>query len=97
MQFLVSFNEDYKVISKSNLKRDELLSFVGKSPIHFRKSIFWARDLKKGDTVTIQDFVFLKPRIGIDAMYFEEFLGKRIASSVVAGEPVSQTDFKDSK
>lgn len=56
---------------------------------NFRRSIFVARDIKKGEKFTKENIRVIRPAYGLDPKYYEEILGKRAAQSIERGEPLN--------
>ena len=56
-----------------------------------RKSIVLNKDLSKGDILKKEDFVFLRPGIGIYPIFLNKILGKRIKKDLVKGTQLSWT------
>ena len=55
----------------------------------FRRSLYFIKDLKKGDVITKKDIRRVRPGYGIEPKYFEEIIGKRLADNVEYGDPVT--------
>tara|TARA_B100000242_G_C43025220_1_gene477304 strand:+ start:695 stop:1693 length:999 start_codon:yes stop_codon:yes gene_type:complete len=55
----------------------------------FRRSLYFIKDLKKGDVITEKDIRRVRPGYGIEPKYFEEIIGKRLADNVEYGDPVT--------
>ena len=55
----------------------------------FRRSLYFIKDLKKGDVITEKDVRRVRPGYGIEPKYFEKIIGKRLADNVEYGDPVT--------
>ena len=55
----------------------------------FRRSLYFIKDLKKGDVITEKDIRRVRPGYGIEPKYFEKIIGKRLANNVEYGDPVT--------
>ena len=63
------------------------------------RSLFIAKDMKKGDVFTPENLRSVRPADGLHTMYYEELLGKRIRCDASLGTPMSFSlvDFEDEK
>jgi pseudaminic acid synthase len=57
----------------------------------FRRSLFVVEDIKKGELFTKQNVRSIRPADGLHPRHFNEVLGKRAASDVERGTPLSWT------
>lgn len=55
----------------------------------FRRSLYFVKDLKKGDIINTHCIRRIRPGFGLPPKYFDELIGKRLARDVVRGNPVS--------
>ena len=55
----------------------------------FRRSIYFVKDLEKGDLITNDAIRRIRPGFGLSPKYFDELLGKPVLKDVFRGEPVS--------
>lgn len=55
----------------------------------FRRSIYFVKDLKKGQKVSIADVKRIRPGYGLEPKYFDEVVGKVLKCDVERGDPVS--------
>ena len=55
----------------------------------FRRSIYIAADLKKGDVLNKKNMRIIRPGFGLPPKYFDILVGKRIAHDVIKGTPMS--------
>lgn len=53
------------------------------------RSLFIAQDMKAGEVFTPENLRSVRPANGLHTMYYEDLLGKKAASDVKAGTPVS--------
>jgi N,N'-diacetyllegionaminate synthase len=60
----------------------------------FGKSLFAARALPAGATITFEDLAFKKPGTGIAASRYAEFVGRTLARSVNPLTPLAEEDFE---
>jgi len=59
--------------------------------IHYlrgRRSIFSAREIKKGQVLTYDDFSILRPGIGLKPKFLSEIVGKIAKKNVIKNEPI---------
>jgi len=59
-----------------------------KKSIIFRRSLYIAQDMKKGDALTPANLRAIRPGSGLPPKYYDILLGKRIGHDVKAGQPL---------
>jgi pseudaminic acid synthase len=59
-----------------------------KKSLIFRRSLYVARDLKKGRVITREDIRSIRPGLGLPPKYLDKVIGKRIKNDVRRGTPV---------
>jgi N,N'-diacetyllegionaminate synthase len=64
-----------------------------KERIFARRGLYAARDLKKGERMTLDGFAFLRPNVGIGAEKARELEGKVLMRDVRRGEPIGLSMF----
>jgi sialic acid synthase SpsE len=64
-----------------------------KERIYARRGIYAARDLKKGERITLERLAFLRPNIGIGAEKAHDLEGKLLVRDVREGEPIMLSMF----
>jgi pseudaminic acid synthase len=55
----------------------------------FRRSLFVAKDMEKGDAFTRENLRDVRPAFGLPTKYFETMLGRRAAHAIESGTPLS--------
>ena len=55
----------------------------------FARSLYLVQDVKKGDTITVNNVRSIRPGFGMHPKYFEEILGKIIVKDTERGTPLS--------
>lgn len=55
----------------------------------WRRSLFVAEDMKKGDTFTKENLRDVRPAFGLPTKHYEEILGKRVAQDIEAATPLT--------
>jgi pseudaminic acid synthase len=60
-----------------------------KKSLKFRRSLYVAEDMKKGDKFTPQNLRIIRPGYGLEPKYYELILGKKIRKDVKKGTPLS--------
>ena len=60
-----------------------------KDSLIFRRSLFVAEDMIKGDTFNEKNLRIVRPGSGLPPKYLEQFLGKKIVRNVKKGTPLS--------
>ena len=61
----------------------------GVDQIRFSRSIYFVKDLKKGDAITEDDIRVIRPGFGAHPMLLDSFYGKRVVTDVSVGTPVT--------
>ncbi len=93
IQTIVDFRNSLNLMrSSESVTRNQLYKEAESIRPIFRKGVYWSQDLQPGHVVTLNDLVFLKPCSGIDAIDFEQVLGKRLTSSVCVKNPVNWSE-----
>ena len=64
------------------------LSEKGKQNRHFSKSLFFVKDMKAGDTITVDNMSAIRPGDGMHPKYYNELIGKTVKKDVEKGTPV---------
>lgn len=77
-------NDGQKIPSESEMKN----IFIA------RKSIYFNRNLKAGETITDEDLICLRPGFGISPMEWPKLIGKRVKRNVNVHEVVKWADIK---
>ncbi len=65
--------------NRSNLEKDNLV---------FRRSIYFVKNLKKGDIIKEDDIKRIRPGYGLKPKYFNSLIGKVVKKDVERGEPL---------
>jgi pseudaminic acid synthase len=60
-----------------------------KASLRYRRSIYVAKDIPAGGTLTRQNLRIVRPALGLAPKYFEIILGKQVRCEVSAGTPLS--------
>jgi N-acetylneuraminate synthase len=55
----------------------------------FRRSLYIAQDMKKGETLTPQNLRAVRPGLGLPPKHYEKLLGRRVKRAVKKGTPVA--------
>jgi N-acetylneuraminate synthase len=55
----------------------------------FRRTLYVARDMKAGDSLTVENLRIVRPGFGLPPKFYEMLLGKRINQDAAAGTPLS--------
>lgn len=61
----------------------------------FRRSIYFMRDMKAGETVSKADIRRIRPGVGIEPKYFNALISKTLKVDVIRGTPTSWEQFDD--
>ncbi|SCY58435.1 pseudaminic acid synthase [Lysinibacillus fusiformis] len=60
-----------------------------KASLKFRRSIYVAEDMSKGDIITTENVRIVRPGYGLEPKYLDLILGKTIKQEVIKGTPLS--------
>jgi N,N'-diacetyllegionaminate synthase len=58
-----------------------------------RKSLHFKTNLESGHVMTSNDIIVIRPGTGISPMKIDEFIGKKLLTSVIANTPLSENSF----
>lgn len=64
-------------------------SELEKKSLGYRRSLYFVKDLNKGDVITDECIKSIRPGLGLSPKYYESLLGKRVNQSVKRGTPAS--------
>ncbi|NSL89783.1 pseudaminic acid synthase [Chitinophaga sp. Mgbs1] len=67
------------------------LSEKEKKSLQFKRSLFFVKDLAEGETITTEHVRSIRPGIGLHTREFDSVIGKKAATNIKAGSPVSWT------
>ncbi|WP_448552047.1 pseudaminic acid synthase [Thalassotalea montiporae] len=62
------------------------------SSIKFRRSIYFVKDLAKGEEISTEHIRRIRPGYGLAPKYFEQLIGKKVNKAIERGSPVSWQD-----
>ncbi|MBC98976.1 MAG: pseudaminic acid synthase [Halobacteriovoraceae bacterium] len=68
-----------------------------KENIVFRRSIYFTKDLKKGDEITKENIRRIRPGFGIAPKFYNEILGQVVNKDISKGTPVHWDDINGTK
>jgi len=91
---VVQYRNDIFKLKHSNFTKNQLFEMSKSTAKKFRKSLFWASNMNKGQLIEQQSMIIRKPWVGIDASRFSELLGKNIKKAVFKGDPINEEDFE---
>ena len=60
-----------------------------KPSVKFRRSLYIAEDMKAGDVLTPKNLRSVRPGMGLQPKYYEQWLGRRVHSDLKKGTPTS--------
>lgn len=63
------------------------------SALNLRRSLFYSKNLKKGDILTEDSLVIRSPGVGLHPRYMDEIIGGRLNADVYQDHPVNFTHF----
>ena len=62
--------------------------------MQFRRSLYFVKDLQKGDTIDETCIRSVRPGFGIAPKHFDELIGKRLTRNVQANTKTDWADFE---
>lgn len=65
------------------------------SNMQFRRSLYFVRDLKSGDTITHDSIRSVRPGYGLPPKYYDSLIGKKVATDVNINTPVLKSTVSD--
>ena len=77
-------NEAWRALGEENFCR----SNSEKKNLQFRRSLYFVRDLKKGEVITLNDIRKIRPGFGSAPKFFNAVIGSKVDKDVKRGEPV---------
>ncbi|MFH2001415.1 MAG: N-acetylneuraminate synthase family protein, partial [Planctomycetota bacterium] len=95
-RFSLEENEWKKMVDRIR-EVEEVLGGIQYGPVNsaeaynrrFRRSLFVARDIKRGDVFTEENIRDIRPADGLETKYYEVILGRRATENVERGTPLS--------
>ena len=78
-------NSAWKSIGKKGFHR----SLIEEKSKRFRRSIYFVRDMKKGQNISAEDIKIIRPGYGLPPKKFNNLIGKIVTHDVERGDPVS--------
>ena len=61
-----------------------------KTGLHFRRSLYAVKDIRKGEFFTKENIRSIRPALGLPPKYYEEILGKMAAKDIENGSPLTR-------
>ena len=61
---------------------------IEKESINYRRSIYIAEDIKKGDVLNSKNLRIIRPGKGLPPKFYEIFLGKKVKKNLKKGTPI---------
>jgi len=61
--------------------------------VKFRRSLYFVKDIKEGEVITIEHVKSIRPGYGLAPKYMEEILGLKVNRPISRGSPVNWGDF----
>ena len=86
-------NKVYSSLGKKNSLRSDIES-VSKT---FRRSIYFVKDLKKGEIITSKHIRRIRPGFGLEPKYYFDILGKKATRNIKRGERVTKDSYANTK
>ena len=75
----------HKAIGQVNYQRGA----AEQESVKHRRSLYFVRDLKSGDTITEQDIKRIRPGLGLAPKYYSQVLGQKVNQNIERGTAVS--------
>jgi pseudaminic acid synthase len=55
----------------------------------FKRSIYISKDMKSGDTITLDNVRIIRPGLGLESRYLDLIIGRKLRKDVTAGTPLT--------
>jgi len=78
-------NEAWSALGKKSFSRAN----SEKENVKFRRSIYFVKDLEKGQRISDKDIKKIRPGYGLSPKYFDNLIGKKVTQDVIRGEAVT--------
>jgi len=82
---IIRINDSWSGLGSENFERPS--AEIGNKA--FRRSLYFVKDLKRGDIVSEQNVRRIRPGFGLPPKFFDELIGLKLAQDVERGDPVS--------
>ena len=69
------------------------ISSVEKDNVKFRRSLYFVKDMKKGQRITLDSIRSVRPGYGLAPKFFDKIIGKKMLVNKQKFEPVCYSDF----
>ena len=97
IKMLIDFSKTYNALVSNSRIRDEIFNESINTAQIFRKGTYWRNDLRAGHIIEFSDLKFLKPLNDFDANSYEDLIGCKLISSVMAGTSVVKGQISEKK
>lgn len=92
---LIEYIKMVNILKGSSIKEPVAIEIDNGHVDSFRRAVYPARDILKGETITEQDLVILRPSHGISSRHFDSLIGKIATKDLSKHHALSTTDFKE--
>jgi len=82
---IIGINDSWSGLGSQNFERPS--AETGNNA--FRRSLYFVKDLKRGDIVSEKNVRRIRPGFGLPPKFFDELIGLKLAKDVERGDPVS--------
>lgn len=65
------------------------------SNVKFRRSLYYVKDLRCGDVVTLDSIRSVRPGYGVSPKWFDSIVGRKLTRNILVNSPVSFSDFNN--
>lgn len=89
-QLVEECNKAYKALGTMTYE----LSESEKNSLKFRRSLYIAKDIKKGEIFTSENIRSIRPGYGLHPRYYEKVIGKAAKKDLKFGVPLKMEDFE---
>ena len=81
--------EDVKTAFEASGKVDYGMKSSEQPNAKFRRSLYFATDLDKGDKITVENVRSVRPGFGLAPKHYDELMGKTVTENIKSGTPTS--------
>ena len=86
---------DTKTASKALGKIDYTQKESEQENVKFRRSLYFVKDIKKGEIITADHVKSIRPGFGLKPKYLDQIIGKRISQDIKRGSPTQYSQLSD--
>jgi sialic acid synthase SpsE/spore coat polysaccharide biosynthesis protein SpsF (cytidylyltransferase family) len=90
---LIEYIKMVNVLKGNSVKQPVQIEIENGHVESFRRAVYPARDINKGQIISSDDLVILRPSHGISSRYFESLIGTKATRELKQYEKINESDF----